>query len=479
MSPLSNVQNCLLRRIAPYMEEDAHISEQTAIIESAGEEPVPSSCRNLAHITQLHPILRGVQAYPFEDHCDGSFEKCPLFAVFYGGAMAGDYRQLGTITEAYQRWFFERWMPHISTRLDQSISMLRFPSENAAHEFLSRALLSLNDARELLDELKAMVVRLEKEVGKVRAEAKFFPEEAEEGWSGAIIDARGLIHDINNIMASYLSSISYATKRIYRQEGQLTKDLKAIERTMVLLMELRKADLSSLESIAKLVAAVNNSRARDRKIKLEVGKMPRVYFPPDVRSTLFRLINEWTNNAIKHADDKKQSKRIAIRGEIFDGFLRVHTMDNGKGFLDLRKAFDRLRRGENPRERPKSSEGEGRGLLTGLRLADRAGWKLYIASAKGIGTDAGIYIEEDQFAPEPGAKLSRSKPGFRSRPAIESRRFFLEGLEGMDNDPAQNLMDGCITAVCFDTSTVSRSFQLMGNTISTMHLVTSCLPKLF
>ncbi len=109
---------------------------------------------------------------------------------------------------------------------------------------------------------------------------------------------------------------------------------RGIRNLQGLITELRPAALDDLGVGAAIEALVRQSSDRfDIEIDVDIdlageGDMGPARLPPDIEATIYRLVQEATNNAIKHAEPRRISVTVS-RG---DATVEVTVADDGKGF---------------------------------------------------------------------------------------------------------------------------------------------------
>jgi signal transduction histidine kinase len=159
---------------------------------------------------------------------------------------------------------------------------------------------------------------------------------------------------------------------------------RGIRNLQGLITELRPSVLDELGVGPAIESLAHRSSERfgidiDIDVNLE-GGAPRL--PPDVEATVYRLVQEATNNAIKHADPA----RISITVGRHDSMVDVVVADDGKGFD------------------PESAE-RSFGLLGMEERVSLAGGQLEIESAPGRGTE--VHAEVPQTKDRPAGRLAR------------------------------------------------------------------------
>lgn len=138
----------------------------------------------------------------------------------------------------------------------------------------------------------------------------------------------------------------------------------ALAEMRILLLELRPQALLQVtfnQLTEQLARALTGRKQID--VQLEMDTIPSL--PADVKLALYRVLQEVTNNIVKHSDANKVD--IVIRN--LDNMLRISVVDNGHGF-DLEK---------------RASNSLGLGIMR--ERTEMVGADLKINSAKGQGTE--------------------------------------------------------------------------------------------
>ena len=171
---------------------------------------------------------------------------------------------------------------------------------------------------------------------------------------------------------------------------------RGIRNLQGLITELRPAALDELGVAAAIEALARQSSDRfGVEIDVDVDLAPErdgapTRLPPEIEATIYRLVQEATNNAIKHAEPGRISVTVS-RG---DASVEVIIADDGKGF--------------DPEEAERSF-----GLIGMHERVALAGGRLEIDSAPGRGTHvrAELPLSEQAGPGSPGGEPVRgSKP---------------------------------------------------------------------
>ena len=142
-----------------------------------------------------------------------------------------------------------------------------------------------------------------------------------------------------------------------------------------LIYELRPTLLDDLGLIAATRWLVdNNLRAEGVRVNFNtVGRQRRL--PPQVETTLFRVMQEAISNIVKHAHAKNASVSLHFKSSV----VRVHVRDDGRGF-DVEEAV-------SSKDRPR-----GLGLVGMKERVELVNGTLNIRSRPGGGTEIDIEI---------------------------------------------------------------------------------------
>ena len=170
---------------------------------------------------------------------------------------------------------------------------------------------------------------------------------------------------------------------------------RGIRNLQGLITELRPAALDDLGVGAAIEALARQSSERfgveiDVDVDLAAeGEVGPSRLPPDIEATIYRLVQEATNNAIKHAEPQRISVTVS-RG---DATVDVTVADDGKGF--------------DPDRAERSF-----GLIGMQERAALSGGNLEIDSVPGRGTEvrAELALSEPAVSETPGPKLVGGPP---------------------------------------------------------------------
>ena len=170
---------------------------------------------------------------------------------------------------------------------------------------------------------------------------------------------------------------------------------RGIRNLQGLITELRPAALDDLGVGAAIEARARQSSDRfDIEIDVDIdlageGETGPARLPPDIEATIYRLVQEATNNAIKHAE----SERISVTVSRSEGSVDVTVADDGKGF--------------DPDRAERSF-----GLIGMQERVALSGGNLEIDSFPGRGTEvrAELMLSQPAASRIPGAKPVRGSP---------------------------------------------------------------------
>ena len=154
--------------------------------------------------------------------------------------------------------------------------------------------------------------------------------------------ARDLHDETSQVLASLTAHLEAAagmlptgankTKAMLRKAESLS--ITILEALHKLIYELRPTLLDDLGLVAATRwLAENNLEAEGIKVSLEIGGRER-RLPPQLETTLFRVIQEAVYNIARHAHARNASLSLHFR----KSFIRVHIKDDGKGF-DVEEAI--------------------------------------------------------------------------------------------------------------------------------------------
>lgn len=174
---------------------------------------------------------------------------------------------------------------------------------------------------------------------------------------------------------------------------------RGIRNLQGLITELRPSVLDELGVGPAIESLAHRSSDRfgiaiDVDVDLSAGVDAGGRLPPDVEATVYRLVQEATNNAIKHADPSKISITVG-RG---DTLVEVVVADDGRGF--------------DPESADRSF-----GLLGMEERVSLAGGRLEIDSAPGRGTE--VHAEMPYMKERPSGRLTPRRAS-RSRRSASS-----------------------------------------------------------
>lgn len=211
-------------------------------------------------------------------------------------------------------------------------------------------------------------------------------------WQNAFLDSRGLIHDINNVNTSMVSSTSLA---LNLAAGGTPQDIAiGVEKFLHCTRHLK---WSTFDSCARLAVSLLKNRADKKGVDIRMEEFPDVEIPEHLRFSIFRAVAELALNAIKYSNSSRISvnekgrreadpghiRNVTIFGYINENKLTIVVSDNGVGIPDVQKAFE-----PGVRFHPNLAEGTGNGLATTRAVARRAGGDLELISEVGTGTTA-------------------------------------------------------------------------------------------
>ncbi|GHT32130.1 hypothetical protein FACS189434_03190 [Bacteroidia bacterium] len=222
--------------------------------------------------------------------------------------------------------------------------------------------------RQLMEER----IKQQDEMQKIRSESIIVGEERER---------KRLAAEIHDDIGQMLTALKMRTEMLESGDPNLKKELAEVkEITRSIIGETRKIITKLLPSVLEdfgLNSAVNELiktiKATDQNLKVEFTDDT----PPDLldkiqETVIYRILQEATNNILKHAQAK--NVRIAFNSDVESIYIKIK--DDGVGF--------------NPNLAMLYNEAEGRhysyGLVTMKERADLLGAKFAIHSAKGKGT---------------------------------------------------------------------------------------------
>ncbi len=151
------------------------------------------------------------------------------------------------------------------------------------------------------------------------------------------------------------------------------------------IMNLRPAMLDDLGILATLSWFLRELEASCRGMKIQKHfSVPEESIPAALRVTIFRIVQEATNNIVKHA----HADRIRVSLERVGDALHLSIEDNGNGF-DLERTRTSL------------------GLLSMKERAEISGGRYLLKSAAGMGThiDVTWQLESQNIAKEPVTEI--------------------------------------------------------------------------
>ncbi len=172
---------------------------------------------------------------------------------------------------------------------------------------------------------------------------------------------------------------------------------RGIRNLQGLITELRPASLDELGAGAAVEALARQSSLRfgveiDVDVDLaDAGGEGPARLPAELEATIYRLVQEATNNAIKHGEPDRISVTVSRAGTTVD----VHVTDDGKGFD------------------PDTAE-RSFGLVGMEERVTLSGGRLEIESAPGRGTEVRAQLLLPDPARAAGSKTDPAKPSPRS-----------------------------------------------------------------
>jgi len=155
--------------------------------------------------------------------------------------------------------------------------------------------------------------------------------------------------------------------------GELEAGLRlvqaAAEESRRLIGGLRPPALDELGLVAVVESLVDEARAEISDVSF-THSLPKDRLPPQVETTIFRIVQEAITNARQHA----AAGRLGVTLGLADGAIRIRIEDDGRGFDPARVADDRFGL-EGMRQRSRLLGGEawiashpGRGTVVEARL---------------------------------------------------------------------------------------------------------------
>jgi len=189
-----------------------------------------------------------------------------------------------------------------------------------------------------------------------------------------------------------------AGSELSADERQLAIDHvdRGIRNLQGLITELRPASLDELGAGAAVEALARQSSLRfgveiDVDVDLaDAGGEGPARLPAELEATIYRLVQEATNNAIKHGEPDRISVTVSRAGTTVD----VHVTDDGKGFD------------------PDTAE-RSFGLVGMEERVTLSGGRLEIESAPGRGTEVRARLSLPDPARAAGSKTEPAKPSPR------------------------------------------------------------------
>lgn len=277
--------------------------------------------------------------------------------------LSGGPWRLELLTQSYQQWFFESWLPAIA----DAIAAVRLQGPDAdlgaVAEMISTARTTSQSLRNAVNSLRL----------KVRpSDASCEGGELWHAWSCSLDEASGLFHDVNNIMACYEMAYSLRSGRPDSPQARA-----ALER-------LQEYDITSLRSIVGMAVRLHASRLGGQHLEIEAGEIPPINIPAEQRVDLIRIISELLTNALRHADPEKPRPLVRVEALMDEGAVSVAVADNGIGIRDVGAVL-----GSGVREQ---GLGSGSGLQTIKGIAAFQGWTFELHSMPGTGTRAAVKI---------------------------------------------------------------------------------------
>lgn len=394
---------CLLEMIAPVVQRASHPSSPPALISMAPPRDHGLAVRAARLHAQFPRGLHEASALKASDSCEANLERCPLYGMMLGGALAGGERLLRDVAAYYEQLFFIRWMPRMTEEVSSTLSAIEEHRDSAC--FVGRLAAGIEMATVLQAELRNFSTSLTRALDMLKSNGMQMPQEREQAWQRALNEARGVVHDTNNIVSAYQMVASMLQKRPDSPDAP------------GMLRSLQDFDFSSIRSTVNFIARMQKSRAAAAGVEIRVGNIPRMVVYEEQRIPLFRAVNELVENGLKYANPDREGRQIAISANPFNSFVRIQVADNGVGIANVPAVFERVDQGEGLRQRPDLAAGDGRGLATIARQAMQESWGFYLISGEGFGTNAGLYLDVKrlrEYVPPPKTRRSSRPPAPRA-----------------------------------------------------------------
>ncbi len=188
-------------------------------------------------------------------------------------------------------------------------------------------------------------------------------EAGDERWTSLKGQLEGFCHDYTNLLAELL---------LIAQKLRNDPTMRGGAARAVIENDLPSLRMTDPSSQLNLVNRLLRNKADRKDVEIEIAASASVNIPVANRLSIFRIVHELGLNGVKHG-----GVNVRLRAEMDGNKLRMVTSDNGPGFADLEKAL-----GGGWREHP-DIEGQGKGLVGIVRLANLRGWDFNISREGG------------------------------------------------------------------------------------------------
>jgi len=247
-------------------------------------------------------------------------------------------------------------------------------------------------------------------------------------WNSALLQGRGLAHDVNNILSPMIgwgSLVQEALKnnKVYDVNYAVEKFLSAVS----------FLNFSSFLSSTQMAERLVSNRAVKSEIEMIVGNIPDFSLPEEHRFSIFRVIYELILNAIKYADKSKpafvdgqpkseNSRYVRIYGEETDKHVSIFVEDNGIGMNDVEEAMK-----AGVRLSPNAAEGTGTGLGSIKNSVTTMGGIFHLESKLGKGTKATITFPKFVLSGGSGNSFTKGRDSTSSKSGYSGSGFDMSG----------------------------------------------------
>jgi signal transduction histidine kinase len=346
------------------------------------------------------------------------------------------YSTIDRLNAHYTNWVFDYMLPHVVDKSRQLRRVFESGDQTMIDSSLADFQSTYSNIEEIENSFQNLISRFDNVTKDALTNSGAIEPEALtrlRKFAETLISARGVIHDVNNILTNINSIVELHKMGMTPEE--LTVSFDGIE----------DFDLSTLKNNVNAASRIQFAAASQKNVSVNIAKdMPLVErMPSDIRQLVFRAVSELVLNGIKYSDPQKASRWVNVDVVENKGLIDIIIEDNGVGIADIDGV---LKLGG--RERPDLAEGTGTGLAALLAAAKERGLTLSVESTLGKGSKIMLGGIDPRKPVEPKTSGGGNGGGSKTAPITD--------------EPAGKVHDGSATQPSVITSASFAGFLQSG-----------------